>query len=970
MAQEININIKQKLDDSIKQLKAYGKDKTFNNLSERDQGRFKGAVSKAESALAAQDFTAFGNQFRKAVEVLKVFAESKLGIETKKLTELVRKAEKDVAKLNEAINNPSITAGGKLKQDVWKANFTQAQRNAKAEGKEFGRAIGGKALTQQQGYDIYQNQISKYIAEGNKVSNITNELAQSWGLQDRTSAQFLARFGREQESAAKQAAAQREEAKELLPSAQEKLALLQEKLGQTAEEGSEGVTKLVTSLNSLVTSTTSDIKEGKREQTISANIEAPNLNLEEATKQTQKLDSNFGKAIKTVTGYALALRFVKRALKDAVKTVVDLDKYLTEQAMVTGKTRKETYGLLKSYQDIAKQCGATTKEVAEVSTQFMRQGKTAEEALTLTQAAVSAAKVAGISATESVNYLTTALNGFQLSAEDAMKVSDKFAAVAAVSATSYDELATALSKVASQANLAGMSIDYTTALLAKGIETTREAPETIGTALKTVIARMREMTDYGETLGGDTDVNNVESQLAYVGIALKDANGELRSTEDVLNDLGAKWDTLNSNQQAAIAKALAGTRQQSRLIAMMTDYERVTELQQIAQESSGATMAQMETYMEGMAAAINNVKVAWEEIISSITNSDILSGLLNFIGGALSSVGQILDTTAGMVGFIFTIAAVGGRILGNKIMERQIAKENNKLALEENKTALKKLKIKAQEFLLNRQQYIDDLKTKKVHDGLTAEEEKLLEYYQDPASVKQAQAIVDTYDAQNLLLNEQDSLLNKLTGSAGTLTPLITGISLAWLRVKKAINEVRGAQGKAAVESKAQTEVELADSNRKKKAKITEGGAKIIGQIGIYGIAIAAALMAAFGVFGGFASLGKSTSERVDEASASIYNMSKQVSAIKTIASQYDDLDNKLIKTNEDLKKTNELLDSAADKLDSEKEIEALGGVSAQEYYNSAVDKRKALDTIEKVLNQEILEQYEIQKRLLSKTSN
>ena len=123
---------------------------------------------------------------------------------------------------------------------------------------------------------------------------------------------------------------------------------------------------------------------------------------------------------------------------------------------------------------------------------------------------------------------------------DAMKVSDKFAAVAATAATSYEEIAIALSKVAAQANLAGMSIDYTTALLTKGIETTREAPETIGTALKTVIARMREMTDYGETLEGDTNINNVEAQLSYIGIQLRDNNGELRSTEDVLNDLGGQ----------------------------------------------------------------------------------------------------------------------------------------------------------------------------------------------------------------------------------------------------------------------------------------------------------------------------------------------------------------------------------------------------------------------------------------------
>ena len=265
----------------------------------------------------------------------------------------------------------------------------------------------------------------------------------------------------------------------------------------------------------------------------------------------------------------------------------------------------------------------------------MKQGKSIKDALTLTQAAVSAAKIAGISTADSVNYLTTALNGFRLSAEDAMSVSDKFAAVAASSATDYNELAVALSKVASQANLAGMSIDYTTALLAKGLETTREAPETMGTALKTIIARMREMSDYGETLEGDTDVNNVETQLRYVDIALKNTNGELRSTEDVLDELGRKWNTLSTNQQAAIAKALAGTRQQSRLIAMMDDYDRVIELQQISARSAGATSAQAATYLEGLEASINKVNVAVEKLVSTFTEMDFIQDLVEGLGSFL-----------------------------------------------------------------------------------------------------------------------------------------------------------------------------------------------------------------------------------------------------------------------------------------------------------------------------------------------
>lgn len=190
--------------------------------------------------------------------------------------------------------------------------------------------------------------------------------------------------------------------------------------------------------------------------------------------------------------------------------------------------------------DLAKQTGMTTTEIANMTTKYLQQGKTLQQAITLTQASAKAARIAGISGEESINLLTNALNGFQLSADKALEVSDKFASLAASSATDYEELATALSKVAAQANLAGMSIDFTLGILAKGIETTRESPESIGTALKTVISRMRELTDYQDTLEDGTDINRVESALKNINVDLRDSSGNFRDIEDVLTDVGAK----------------------------------------------------------------------------------------------------------------------------------------------------------------------------------------------------------------------------------------------------------------------------------------------------------------------------------------------------------------------------------------------------------------------------------------------
>lgn len=287
----------------------------------------------------------------------------------------------------------------------------------------------------------------------------------------------------------------------------------------------------------------------------------------------------------------------------------------------------------------------TSTEVANMTTKYLQQGKTLSDALTLTEAAAKAARIAGISGSESIDLLTNAMNGFQVSASKAMEVSDKFAALAASAATDYEELATALSKVAAQANLAGMSMDFTLGMLTKGIEVTREAPETIGTALKTVIARMRELTDYGKTLDDSMDVNRVAKALDNIGVALMDENNEFRNLDDVLTEVGMKWDTLNKNQQANVAVALAGTRQQSRLIAMLQDFDRTQQLVNISMNSAGATAAQHRKYMQGLEAAVTKLTTSYQKLITTFTNSDFAITAINKLSSGL----EMLSENIGLV---------------------------------------------------------------------------------------------------------------------------------------------------------------------------------------------------------------------------------------------------------------------------------------------------------------------------------
>lgn len=677
------------------------------------------------------------------------------------------------------------------------------------------------------------------------------------------------------------------------------------------------------------------------------------LDVDVSTKGLEKQEGTFKKVAKSISLYAIGMRLAKKALHETIKTVTDLDKYLTQQAMVTGKTRKETYGLLKSYQEMATQLGATTKQVAEVATEYMKQGKTAQDALTLTRAAVSAAKVAGISTSESVDYLTTALNGFQLSAEDAMKVSDKFAKVASQSASGYEELAIALSKVASQANLAGMSIDYTTALLTKGLETTREAPETMGTALKTIIARMRELGDYGETLDDSLNINNVESQLKYVDIELRNSQGELRSTQDVLDELGRKWDTLNKNQQAAIAKALAGTRQQSRLIAMMTDYERVIELQEMAEQSQGATMAQMSTYLEGMDAAMNKITTAWEKIVSSLTDSNVVIGLVEAVSNILNGVNSVVSNAyllepllVGMLAITVSIVskkieefAVNKKILG---IQSSLEKQKRKIRL----LQLKELIIEQEKLVAGKKSLLDaaikakDTKTAiKLEAELVTEQEKLNGFKNEQLQL--------SFEENTLL----DGTQQKLAGSAsmialagGGIASLVSG-SQTWLIVLSLISAALRVMPAL---------IKIATAEQDKQNKKTLGGALLqmgknaAANLGIPGLIIAAALLTAAGiaaVAGISSAIGsamKSDTDEVNQLSNEIYKLNQKADSIKNVANSYDELDKKLLKTNADIKEQVDLLNKASDSLDEEEKkiYDSLAtNEKKREYLNQVLDK-------------------------------
>ena len=177
------------------------------------------------------------------------------------------------------------------------------------------------------------------------------------------------------------------------------------------------------------------------------------------------------------------------SVSSAVRFMYDLDESLNNIRVVTNMSAGEMDNFAKKANDVAQALGQTTVAYTEGALLYLQQGKSMEEAAALTEATLIASNITGESTAQTAELLTAAMNGYNLAATEAMNITDKFAAVGAATGADFYELATGMSRVASMASTVGVGFDSLNAQIATISSVTREAPESIGTALKTIYAR-------------------------------------------------------------------------------------------------------------------------------------------------------------------------------------------------------------------------------------------------------------------------------------------------------------------------------------------------------------------------------------------------------------------------------------------------------------------------------------------------
>lgn len=354
------------------------------------------------------------------------------------------------------------------------------------------------------------------------------------------------------------------------------------------------------------------------------------------------------------------------ALSGAYGYAKDLNESLNNIRIVTSQSTEQMARFAEQANKAARQLSTTTTKYTDAALIYYQQGLNDSEVKERTDITVKMANAAGVSAQTASEQLTAIWNNFDNGTQSLEHYADVLVKLGAETASSSDEISQGMEKFAAVAKTVGLSYEYAAAGLATVTATTRQSADTVGTAFKTLFARL-EGLQLGETLEDGTDLNKYSQALATVGVNIKDVSGEMKSMDTILEELGARWRTLGKDQQIALAQTVGGMRQYTQLVAWMDNWDFFQQNLASARNSDGALQSQADIYAESWQAAANRVKAAQQSIFQDLLKDEAFINILNTLEEVLIGVDNFIDSIGGLKGILISLGSVAATVFNKQI---------------------------------------------------------------------------------------------------------------------------------------------------------------------------------------------------------------------------------------------------------------------------------------------------------------
>lgn len=317
---------------------------------------------------------------------------------------------------------------------------------------------------------------------------------------------------------------------------------------------------------------------------------------------------------------------------------------LNEIRMVTGMTKEEARSLGEDYIKLAKDMKVSSRDVATAAVEYYRQGQSGDDVSESLEWTIKYAKVAKLEFNDAAEIMTAAMNSMDL---EAQKVADVFSYLGDASAAGADEIGVAMQKASASAQEAGVSFEWLGAYIASVSEKTRQAPEVIGTAFNSMMARLHNIKATGFNEEDATRVNDVAKALTTLPEPLRLINsltGEWVDMSDIFEGIAKQWTDLSDKQRAYIATTLAGTRHQNVFLTLMNDMakagegaSRTYELYAGALDAAGSASQKYSIYQESVTASLDGMKASWEEFVNIFNGGEMFAGLYDMLSKIISA---------------------------------------------------------------------------------------------------------------------------------------------------------------------------------------------------------------------------------------------------------------------------------------------------------------------------------------------
>ena len=345
------------------------------------------------------------------------------------------------------------------------------------------------------------------------------------------------------------------------------------------------------------------------------------------------------------------------ALQSAWGYAKDLDESLNNIRIVTGYSSDKMAEFADKANKAAKALNTTTTAYTDASLIYYQQGLSDAEVLERTNVTIKMANVAGKAAAEVSDQLTAIWNNFDDGSKSLEYYADVITALGAATASSTDEIAEGLEKFAAVAETVGLSYEYATAALATVTAETRQSADVVGTAFKTLFARLQDL-ELGETLDDGTTLGKYSAALNAVGINIKDTNGELKDMDQILDELGGKWENLSKDTQVALAQTVAGTRQYTQLVALMDNWSVFQTNLGTAKNAKGALQDQADIYAESWDAAMKRVRASAQGIYNNLFPMEEITKMANGFATLLDGVSGLVAGLGGLKGILLLVSTI------------------------------------------------------------------------------------------------------------------------------------------------------------------------------------------------------------------------------------------------------------------------------------------------------------------------